>query len=1039
MTQEQEYSYLDLSVLTPLRPYVLSADAAAVFDENLESILWANAAGANLLGGRGIADLLSARLSDSLSFVRQLKNAIAQLEVSDGSLIRGFRVSQGVRTRLLQCEISRIVLPENVAAILLVCSDNLGENSVTENDLAHKAVNALEGFADAAAIIDDFGLPLAVSEKFEDIGLSESALEMLVDELTREEDRLIKRPVVDLPEGNFVAGLARFSDNPGRNLLVLADTTITSEDEDTDAGNDTEPAVAADTTDLGAEILHSEAFNGKVTIVDDSPDSESAVVQQETYDSDTAYGEAPLSQPHLMPVNEESEQKKDTNNLAERTRSLLDRWAGQEHSPDGEEIDSADTPESADSMGVQGLPKEFQFEESSQTVRFAFTIDADGIFQSISPELSQSVGPNSADVEGRSWADVSTVFGFDRNGEIKNLLEKQDTWSGKTVLWPIQGTDLSVPIDLAALPVFDAERRFEGFRGFGIIRMPDTLLDPEETGLALAGSTTEAGEFAGTPNEPEDTLSTIPDTELITPEDEPIISIASEIGSEDQDSDKSNVVKLVHKNTNPSEQEGELPVDTSLLEKLPVAVLVYRSGETLFANRQLLSFTGYRNTVELADAGGIDALFNLVPAADTGQSDFQQMILKDGTERNVKPVLHTVPWSGQKALLLSFMPEVELGDEPPVLAIAEASEVQNILDISSDGILVLEPTGNIVSINASAEALFGVTFDDMSGKPISDLMALESREVIEGYIADVSAPGVGPLLNDGREVIGHEAKGGLIPLFVTISRLQSSGMLCAVVRDMTNWKNAEEELIKARRGAELANEQKSEFLAHVSHEIRTPLNSIIGFSQVMIEEKFGPVENERYREYLRDISRSGNHVLDLINDLLDLSKIEAGKLELSFEAIDLNQLVSETVALLQPEANAHRIIIRTSLSRAVPKVVADTRSMRQIILNLVSNGIKYSPPSGQVIVSTVYESNGEVALRIRDTGRGMSEDEIEDAMKPFQQVHGVSEKRGQGTGLGLPLTKALVEANRAYFDLESGPDQGTIAHVQFPTQRVLAD
>jgi signal transduction histidine kinase len=260
-----------------------------------------------------------------------------------------------------------------------------------------------------------------------------------------------------------------------------------------------------------------------------------------------------------------------------------------------------------------------------------------------------------------------------------------------------------------------------------------------------------------------------------------------------------------------------------------------------------------------------------------------------------------------------------------------------------------------------------------------------------------------------------------------------------VLRDMTHWKKVEEDLVKARRAAELASEQKSEFLARVSHEIRTPLNAIIGFSDVMIEERFGPVGNERYREYLRDINRSGAHVLDLVNDLLDISKIEAGKMEMSFEAVELNQIAAETVALLQPQANRDRIIIRTSLSRAVPKVVADARSMRQIILNLVSNAIKFTPENGQVIVSTVYEGDGEVALRVRDTGRGMSAEDIERAMKPFQQVGSIAERRGRGTGLGLPLTKAMVEANRAYFELESKPGEGTIAHVHFPSQRVLAD
>ena len=135
-----------------------------------------------------------------------------------------------------------------------------------------------------------------------------------------------------------------------------------------------------------------------------------------------------------------------------------------------------------------------------------------------------------------------------------------------------------------------------------------------------------------------------------------------------------------------------------------------------------------------------------------------------------------------------------------------------------------------------------------------------------------------------------------------------------MLRDITHWKNVEEELIAARRAAEAANAQKSDFLAKISHEIRTPLNAIIGFSEVMMGERFGPIGNERYRDYLHDIHVSGAHLMSLINDLLDLSKIEAGKLDLSFEAVPVNAAIQECVALMQPQANRERIIIRTSLS-----------------------------------------------------------------------------------------------------------------------------
>ncbi len=259
-----------------------------------------------------------------------------------------------------------------------------------------------------------------------------------------------------------------------------------------------------------------------------------------------------------------------------------------------------------------------------------------------------------------------------------------------------------------------------------------------------------------------------------------------------------------------------------------------------------------------------------------------------------------------------------------------------------------------------------------------------------------------------------------------------------MLRDITAWKKTEGELVDARKAAEMASAQKSDVLAKISHEIRTPLNAIIGFAEVMAEERFGPIENERYKEYLRDIHQSGGYVISLVNDLLDLAKIEAGKLDLNFESVALNDIVMECVALMQPQANRERIIIRTSLSGQVPNVVADPRSIRQIVLNLVSNAVKFTLAGGQVVVSTAMEPHGEVSLRIRDTGIGMSEKDIETALKPFRQLSTSRERRSDGTGLGLPLTKALVEANRASFVIDSAVGQGTLIRITFPATRVLA-
>ena len=226
-----------------------------------------------------------------------------------------------------------------------------------------------------------------------------------------------------------------------------------------------------------------------------------------------------------------------------------------------------------------------------------------------------------------------------------------------------------------------------------------------------------------------------------------------------------------------------------------------------------------------------------------------------------------------------------------------------------------------------------------------------------------------------------------------------------------------------------------EFLAKVSHEVRTPLNSIIGFTELMAQERFGPIGNARYKGYVEDIHQSGLYALSLLNDLLDISKIEAGKFELNFTAVEVPELVEDCVGSLQPLAKRARIVLRTSLQPELPTVVADPRRLKQILLNLLTNAIKFTREGGQVIVSGGM-IDGELRLRVRDTGVGMTKDEIAFAMQPFHQLDTAPRKQ-MGTGLGLPVTKALVDANRARLILTSEPGVGTAADVIFPAERLF--
>jgi PAS domain S-box-containing protein len=359
-----------------------------------------------------------------------------------------------------------------------------------------------------------------------------------------------------------------------------------------------------------------------------------------------------------------------------------------------------------------------------------------------------------------------------------------------------------------------------------------------------------------------------------------------------------------------------------------------------------------------------------------------------------------------------------------------------VLDATADGVLVLDQARTVLVANRSAEILFGYESGEMAGLPFVSLLAPEAQRIALEDLAgaDVESPA------EGRELSGRRRGGGLFQLLMNVRPIDSGGeRLCLTLRDITRWKTAEAEIGNARRQAEVASAAKSDFIAKISHEIRTPLNAIMGFTDVMAQERFGPIGNDRYRQYLKDIQTSGGHLVSLLNDLLDLSKIESGKLELKFSRLDLNELTQECVGVMQAQANRERIIIRTSLAAQLPTVTADARSVRQIALNLLSNSIKFTGPGGQVIVSTAAAADGGAVLRVRDTGAGMSEQDLAVALEPFRQLATAARFGSGGTGLGLPLTKALAEANRASFSIRSAVRTGTLVEVAFPAARLAAE
>ncbi|MGJ4927084.1 PAS domain S-box protein [Bradyrhizobium sp. HKCCYLS2038] len=510
----------------------------------------------------------------------------------------------------------------------------------------------------------------------------------------------------------------------------------------------------------------------------------------------------------------------------------------------------------------------------------------------------------------------------------------------------------------------------------------------------------------------------------------------------------------------PPPAHGDSQRDRILLDLLPTGMLIYRLDRLLYGNPAFFRQMGYADLAALEQAGGLDALYVEPGASSSSKSETGTPVTisaADGSssaEIKAEARLFTITWDGDTAHALIFAPPpgpaaaipplTEAAPAqaapaappplvvapPPVAGHADAEDLAAILDVTTEGILMFDAGGNIHACNRSAEALFGYSGTELIRRNLIELFAPESARLMLDYLDCVQQAGASTALDQGREVLGKVAQGGAVQLSVTIGRTRIDGPnFFAVFRDLSQLRRGESELLQARRVADRAANAKADMLARISHEVRAPLNAIIGFAEVMIGERFGTIGNARYAEYMKDIRNSGERVVSLIDDLLELSRIETGKLELAFTSQNLNELVESCVAAMQPQANRARIIIRTSLSQALPPVIADSRALRQIATNLISASISLANAGGQVIVSTATSDFGEVVLRVRDTGYGLNDQAVAAALEPFRAS--AAEQNLDDSGPSLSLTKALVEANRAQFHVKAAPKSGTLMEVVF--------
>jgi len=653
--------------------------------------------------------------------------------------------------------------------------------------------------------------------------------------------------------------------------------------------------------------------------------------------------------------------------------------------------------------------------ERRHPLRFVWQMDAAGHFVIGSDEFTELVGPRTTAAFGRLWNELAAELKLDPEDRIARALATRETFSGIVLSWPVEEGNEWLPVELAGLPVFDSGREFCGYRGFGICRdvarinqllrarrePPVVFKTPDIAFEVAAVAAADAQNSAVT--QPKAAAAGLAGVETV-----------AEVELAEQ-STLSRIVPLwanvvpFRQTTATSDATAATPAEPKAFNEL---------AQELRARLR-----------ERPDA----------PAADDGIVP---------TEEQASPVTlagHTEALEPQPASEEAAAAEPADDDKRSILAAVEPT----VLDHIPAGVLIYQHDTLVYANRYFLELSGYATVGELAAA--GGLNTLFAEPDGGAILASKGGPSLAVVTRGGerRPVRGHLRtvpwrEGSALALILTESDIEAPREAVAPshrlgdseMRELNakldSLASKEEEVLTATREAQKAAVAKVDFLAKVSHEIRGPLDTITGFSEIMLAERLGAIGHERYRDYLQDIHAAGLHIVSVMNDILDLSRVETGQFELVFADVDLNAVIKQCVSIMQPQASRARIIIRMSLAPALGELVADERALRQILLNLISHAIKLTAPGGQVIVSTASAQVGETVLHVRDTGIGMSEKELRTALRSAEQAAPSADFSSAGSGFGLRLTKALAEANHAHFSIESALNAGTLVEIVFP-------
>ncbi|MGV0877984.1 PAS domain S-box protein [Martelella sp. FLE1502] len=687
-------------------------------------------------------------------------------------------------------------------------------------------------------------------------------------------------------------------------------------------------------------------------------------------------------------------------------------------------------------------PPEQEVAEGPLPRRFVWRTDIYGRITEVSSELVEAVGEETGAISGLTFGEVETQLGVKGAGAIGDLLQTTETWSGRSVEWPLGNTNMLVPVDLAALPTFTRERRFDGFRGFGLVRLGEQREAPRPIRVPEARQTESAKTLTDDERHALDEIASQLRSAV------PAEDLRREAAAEDMQQETPEPQPrgpVIRRTTAPAEKP-ETTADTSEFDRSENPIVIQAGERILHVNPAFLAVSGYGSLEAVIAAGGTDAF------VERGGDDRLFLRTANGDRLPVSFHMQAIAWNDGRALALTLRPAQDsdalatplVGAAPkPAEAPApsadkdaEVAELSSILDTATDGILILDGERRLRSLSASAAALFATDTGEVAGKPVDILFAEESHGDLRRHLDRLGQRPAGEIATEGLEVIGRESGGGLIPLYVTLGPLPQSDGICMALRDITALKRREDDLRAARREARQAEDDRDAFISALRYEVRQPIDAIVSLSETLDHQPFGAMGDQRYHRIAREIALKGRHARGVIGRLLGEPEpepeiapppAEPETKPRKDDAARINDAIAEAVSMVQPRANGRRIIIRAALSPSVGSAPGSEETLRQIAHELLMGAVHFTPAGGQVVVSTALTADGATVLRFRDNGIAPSRRRVGNG--------GARSEQGGAENTHLEKARRLAESLGARLEVQAVPNEGMLVEVFLPERQ----